>query len=345
MSQAAKPLSEGDIAACNVLPAFEASLRFGATEDELADRIGWCRKALLLPDARVSGASTYQHMELMFAKPRYAEFVIAAVRAYDVKSLGVVGLACKTMPNIGVAMACHARFQKLTNRTATYETGLRDDGLYIREQREDPSLGSELISDYTLLVAIRLLSLLSDASIPVRAMYSRRARMPARERALYEETLGAAVTTGAALAELVLEPGVLALGVRKADAEMEGYFRGVLENALPRSDEAPKLLVSVQAAIRDHLQQGAPTLSQVAQVMGLGERTLQRRLSEFGVGFQALLDDTRKTLAEGYLKQPELTLAEVAYLLGFVEQASFFRAFRRWYGVTPQAYRMSIAPR
>ncbi len=345
MSQAAKPLSEGDIAACNVIPAFEASLLFGATEDELADQVGWCRAALLEPDARVSGASTYKHMELMFEKPRYAEFVVAAVRAYDVKSLGVVGLACKTTPNIGVAMACHARYQKLTNRTATYQTELRADGLHIREQRDAPRLGSELISDYTLLVAIRLLTLLSDAPIPVRAMYSRRARMPARERALYEETLGASVTTGSALAELVLDPSILAFGVRKADAEMEFYFRGVLENALPMTDETPKLLVSAQAVIRDQLQQGAPTLRKVAQVLGLGERTLQRRLSDFGLGFQALLDDTRKTLAEGYLKQPELTLAEVAYLLGFVEQASFFRAFRRWYGMTPQAYRMSIAPR
>ncbi|WIG98703.1 AraC family transcriptional regulator [Myxococcus sp. SDU36] len=339
MSQAAKPLSEGDIAACNVIPAFETSLRFGATEDELASQLGWRRQVLLEPDACVSGASTYKHMELMFEKPRYAEFVVEAVRAYDAKSLGVVGLACKTMPNVGVAMACHARFQRLTNRTATYQTVLAATGLHLREQRDDPRLGSQLISDYTMLVAVRLLSLLSDAPIPVLAMYSRRARMPARERALYEETLGAAVTTGATFAELILEPAVSTLGVRKADAEMECYFRGVLERALPMPDDAPKLLTSVRAVIRAHLQQGAPTLGSVAQALGLGERTLQRRLQGFGLGFQELLDGTRKALAEGYMKQPELTLAEVAYLLGFAEQASFFRAVRRWHGMTPQAYR------
>ncbi|WP_164013079.1 helix-turn-helix transcriptional regulator [Pyxidicoccus trucidator] len=344
MSQAAKPLSEGDIAACNVIPAFETSLRFGATEGELASRLGWRRQALLEPDARVSGASTYAHMELMFEKPRYPEFVVAAVRAYDAKSLGVVGLACKTVPTLGVAMACHARFQRLTNRTATYQTVLAADGLHIREQRDDPRFGSELISDYTMLVAVRLLSLLSDSPIPVRAVYSRRAGIPARERALYAETLGAAVTTGADCAALVLEPTVSELGVRKADAEMESYFLGILERALPTPDDAPRLLVQVRAVIRDHLQQGAPTLGGVARVLGLGERTLQRRLGELGLGFQSLVDDTRRALAEGYLKQPELSLAEVAYLLGFVEQASFFRAFRRWYGMTPQAYRKRLSP-
>ncbi len=93
MSAAANPLSDGDIEATNVRPAFEASLAFGATEAELASALGWRRDALSQPDARVSGASTYAHMEMMFARPRFAEFVLAAVRAHDVSSLGVVGLA------------------------------------------------------------------------------------------------------------------------------------------------------------------------------------------------------------------------------------------------------------
>ncbi len=133
-------------------------------------------------------------------------------------------------------MACHARFQKLTNRTATYQTELRADGLHIREQRDAPRLSSKLISNHTMLVAIRLLSLLSDAPIPVRAMYSRRARMPARERALHEETLGAAVTPGAALAEHVAD----LLGVPLKPLHRSGIHEGVHTYFMSRSPGAQR---------------------------------------------------------------------------------------------------------
>ncbi|MDP1194471.1 helix-turn-helix transcriptional regulator, partial [Klebsiella pneumoniae] len=52
-----------------------------------------------------------------------------------------------------------------------------------------------------------------------------------------------------------------------------------------------------------------------------------------------LLDDTRRELAEQYLAQPSMTLLEIAYLLGFADPSNFFRAFRRWFDVTPGEYR------
>lgn len=339
MSLDANPLSEGDIAASNVLPAWQTSLQFGASEAELAQVLGWRREELTRPDARVSGTSTYEHLELMFTKPNYPNFVIAAARAHDAASLGLVGLACKTMPSVGAAMACHARFQRLTNRTATYETSIEPDGLHLREQRDDAREGSKLVSDYALLVAVHLLSLISGTRAPVRMVYSRRSEIPVPERAIYEREFGAPMVVGAKQAALVLEPSFVELPVQKADAELERYFRSVLERALPTTIDEPALLTSVKAAVREQLRDGHATLDGVAHALGLGSRTLQRRLATFGTNFQDVQDDTLKTLARGYLAQPQLTLAEVAWLLGYIEQASFFRAFRRWYGTTPDEYR------
>jgi AraC-like DNA-binding protein len=339
MSADANPLSRGDISATNVLPAFETSLRFGATERELEVALGWRGEALRRPDARVPGTSTYRHMELMFGKPDYAEFVTAAARAHDAASLGLVGLACKTMPNVGAAMACHARFQRLTNRTATYETALESDGVHLLERRDDPREGSMLISDYTMLVAARLLSLLSGARVPVRAMYSRRREVPADERAIYEREIDAPLHVGARHAELVIEPAYLQLPVQKADAELERYFRDVLERALPAAADEPEVLLAVRGALRERLRDGHPTLDDVARTLGVGSRTLQRRLGALGTTYQRVLDETLKAMAEGYLKEPQVTLAEIAWLLGYVEQASFFRAFRRWYAMTPDEFR------
>lgn len=90
------------------------------------------------------------------------------------------------------------------------------------------------------------------------------------------------------------------------------------------------------------LPQGEPKRETVAQALHLSQRTLQRRLQEEGTSFQQLLDDTRRELAEQYLAQPNLTLLETAYLLGFADPSNFFRAFRRWFAATPGEYRARL---
>ncbi|WP_416426195.1 AraC family transcriptional regulator [Pseudomonas sp. App30] len=90
------------------------------------------------------------------------------------------------------------------------------------------------------------------------------------------------------------------------------------------------------------LPQGEPKREAVAQVLHLSQRTLQRRLQDEGTSFQALLDDTRRELAEQYLAQPHMTLLEAAYLLGFADPSNFFRAFRRWFDTTPGEYRARL---
>ncbi|WP_165665599.1 AraC family transcriptional regulator [Metapseudomonas otitidis] len=90
------------------------------------------------------------------------------------------------------------------------------------------------------------------------------------------------------------------------------------------------------------LPQGEPKREVVASALHLSQRTLQRRLQEEGTRFQQLLDDTRRELAEQYLAQPNLTLLEIAYLLGFADPSNFFRAFRRWFDATPGEYRARL---
>ena len=57
------------------------------------------------------------------------------------------------------------------------------------------------------------------------------------------------------------------------------------------------------------------------------------------ISFHALADEVRQKVADLYLRQPDIAIAEVAYLLGFSDQSAFNRAFRRWYGMTPKQYR------
>jgi AraC-like DNA-binding protein len=97
----------------------------------------------------------------------------------------------------------------------------------------------------------------------------------------------------------------------------------------------------VRGLLTEALKAGDPRLETLSQRLGLSARTLQRRLREEGTSHQDLLDEVRSELSRRYLLEPELAICEVAYLLGFSEPSAFHRAFRRWTGVTPKAFRMS----
>ena len=75
----------------------------------------------------------------------------------------------------------------------------------------------------------------------------------------------------------------------------------------------------------------------------MSPRTLQRRLKDEGVSFNDLVDALRFHAAKMYLAQADIAGTEVAYLLGFADQSSLNRAFKRWSGQTPTQYRRRAA--
>lgn len=79
----------------------------------------------------------------------------------------------------------------------------------------------------------------------------------------------------------------------------------------------------------------------MAAELHLSERTLQRRLAEHKLNFTELLDAVRRESALQYLREKRVSVDEVAFLLGFATPNSFFRAFKRWTGTTPQGWRLA----
>jgi len=82
-----------------------------------------------------------------------------------------------------------------------------------------------------------------------------------------------------------------------------------------------------------------PDLEEVALHLQLPTWTLRRKLAEEGTRFRSLLNDTRRDLAETYIRDTELAFGEIAYLLGFASAEAFQRAFKRWTGITPGEFR------
>ncbi len=88
-----------------------------------------------------------------------------------------------------------------------------------------------------------------------------------------------------------------------------------------------------------------PGMSEAANRLNMSERTLRRRLADEGVSYRSIVDDVRGYLAREYLRDTPLSVADVASLLGFDDVANFRRAFRKWYGTSPSAFRAPLALR
>jgi AraC-like DNA-binding protein len=100
----------------------------------------------------------------------------------------------------------------------------------------------------------------------------------------------------------------------------------------------------VKDTLRRSLAGKRPTLPEVAQEVGMSARTLQRRLTDAGITFQQLVEETRRELAHRYLKQRAVELNETAFLLGYEDAHSFFRAFQVWEGTSPGEWRTRYCP-
>ncbi len=102
------------------------------------------------------------------------------------------------------------------------------------------------------------------------------------------------------------------------------------------------LRVRVKRAVAASLTQGNPTIVQTAKAAGMSARSLQRRLSDLGVTYSQIRDEVRLEAACILLQRTETSLAQISSDLGYADPANFTRAFHRWTGQNPSAYRRRV---
>jgi len=140
-------------------------------------------------------------------------------------------------------------------------------------------------------------------------------------------------------AEMLIDGGIWQMPTRSADAFLHAALKGIAAQLQLTPSDGSTLEHALRARLRDALAQGRADAARMAELLGVSERTLQRRLNQLGRRFSEIVEDFRREEAARLLATPGLPLTEVAGRLGYAEQTSFTRAFRRWTGTTPGAWR------
>lgn len=162
---------------------------------------------------------------------------------------------------------------------------------------------------------------------------------PEANRAVYEKHFQCPIKFKAAKNVLVFNKADMDAVFLTYNSDLLAAVAPQLEAELKQQLAEKSFREQVKGTLKRLLAGERPGIEHVARELRLSKRTLQRRLTEDGISFQQLMEEARRELARHYLLHSSLELNETAYLLGYVDANSFFRAFHEWEGTSPGQWR------
>lgn len=145
-------------------------------------------------------------------------------------------------------------------------------------------------------------------------------------------------TFGAPVTQVRFDASLLGLKVMETEPSLRAFLRNAPANLLVKYRNDASLSASIRRRLRNHLGEW-PELEELARSLHMSSTTLQRRLQADGLNYQRLKDELRRDIAIELLCKASMPVADVGARVGFQETSAFHRAFKKWTGVSPGAYR------
>jgi AraC-like DNA-binding protein len=152
----------------------------------------------------------------------------------------------------------------------------------------------------------------------------------------YRRYLGVNPEFGAQEDAIVLDADSLGVANARTDHDMIRFLKDYLDARVPTHDS--DITATVRSLLEDLIPTGNYSIDVVADQLNIHRRTLQRRLAGAGVRYADLLDSCRAKMATEYLRERNLSIVNLAHMLGYSDQSAFNHAFRRWHGVSPTVW-------
>jgi AraC-like DNA-binding protein len=264
---------------------------------------------------------------------------LSAARCWHPSDLGALGYAWLASSTLRDGFQRMARYIKIVGQRVSLVAQDTPQGLCItlQQKRLDPMLAAE-IADFSLSMLLDMCRVNAGTSLrPVEVTLKR--EMPDCVEA-YADFYGCEVSFSAATDSFTLAVQDVDRPLPTANRQLAGVHDEILAQELATLQK-DDIAARCKAILLEQLTTGEVSIDGVAKALHMSPRTLTRRLASQGTQLQSLLDETRRDLAERYFADPGKSISDVAFLLGFSQQSSLARAFKRWFGVSPKAYRAS----
>lgn len=124
------------------------------------------------------------------------------------------------------------------------------------------------------------------------------------------------------------------------EIELRQFLKKSPADLLGKPDDSNSYTAQIRKLIGKNLTEELPDFEWISSSLNLSPQTLRRRLKEESTSYQEIKDHMRRDLAIYHLSRKEFSINEIAHQVGFTEPSTFHRAFKKWTGVTPGAYRM-----
>ncbi|MCY1014635.1 AraC family transcriptional regulator [Pyxidicoccus sp. MSG2] len=174
--------------------------------------------------------------------------------------------------------------------------------------------------------------------VDVRPLRVRFAHAAPADTSEHQALFGCPLEFGAPASDIEFSPEDAQRPFVHADALLNTMFERQAQRVLERLPQVSTTAERVREAVRHALAGGDFSFAAVARMLRLPSRTLQRRLAEEGQTYAGIVEALRRELSEAYLRR-RMSISEVSFLLGYAEPAAFHRAFKRWWGTSPESFR------
>jgi AraC-like DNA-binding protein len=309
-----------------------------ATTRTLLRRAGLDAPALVRPDTRVPHAVAIEALRQWVAQTGDEGIGRRAAAQVESIDFGLLDQVVRSCATVREGLECTARYMHMLHEGA--EVSVVDRGAVVlwRFRVTDGVPQPRVVNDFVVLGAARFGVRCMATIRPPREVHFMH---PEPERlAIYSMFDPSTLRFNMPHNGFVLDRSTVEQPLPGANAQM----RELLETyALEASAQvSPTVRNRVREEVVARLGSRDLQMAGVAARLGMSPPTLRRRLEEEGTTFSTLIDETRRDLAEQYLRDPKRTVDEVAGLLGFGHVPTFHRAFRRWVGLTPSQYRKRV---
>lgn len=333
------------VAAGIVDVACKVGERYGITRTELLQKADLEASDLDDPSAAISGDALVEICLHILGQTQDRSLGIRFAEAMDLRTQGFWGYLFISCLTVRQAAELLVRFQQVRHTSRISFREERDWAVFEREQAVDVPPEFKAIG--------------GDAYLATFCFHRRRwipgahgemqAWLPYPEEPHHRELrelVGGPVTFDAPLFRHRIPAWELDLPIRAADPHLLRLAQQQLEKQLANLttwEDVRDVGKRVRAIVAKQMAEGIH-IERVAYDLRLSVRTLRRRLSERGLSFDGLLTEVRRNRAVAYLVNTDEAIERIAERLGYSDASNFRRAFRRWTGLAPAAFRAERRP-